>query len=86
MNRHEKPKCRAIKDYYEGLRYSAGITSKDLAGFIQMTPVNFSNLTSKLDQLTAEKLAIVANKLGVEPGAFLNKILQLRKTCNELDA
>jgi transcriptional regulator with XRE-family HTH domain len=84
MKRHEKPRSEAIKNYYEGLRYSAGITSKDLAERIGMTAVNFSNLTTRLDQLTGEKLAIVAKSLGVEPGVFLNKILELR--ANELDA
>lgn len=86
MSRHDKPRSKAIKNYYEGLRYSAGITSKDLAARLNMSAVNFSNLTGRLDQLTAENLAIVANALGVETGVFFNKILELRKNTDDLDA
>ncbi len=84
MKRHEKQKSLAIKNYYEGLRQSVGLTSKDIAGRLDMTAVNFSNLTTRLDQLTGEKLTRLAVILGVDPGVFLNKITELRK--NEVDA
>jgi len=79
MPRFTKPKSKAIKDYYENLRYSTGKTSKQIAEKVKMTAVNFSNLTWRLDQLTGEKIALLAKELGVAPGVFLDTILMLRR-------
>lgn len=80
MKRDQKPKSKAIHDYYEGLIYSVGKTSKSVATEIGMTAVNFCNLTYKLDMLSGEKIELLAKALGVEPVEFYGNLLKLRRS------
>lgn len=79
MKRADVKKSTPIKDYYEGLRFSVGLTSKEISSRLGMTAVNFSNLTYMLDQMSGNQLIELSKMLGVETGKFLTDLEALRK-------
>lgn len=79
--RYKKPVCQAIKNYYNELVYSNGKTSKKIAEVLGMSAVSLSNLSGRLDQMTAENLEKLAVELNVKPSDFITNILSLRKNC-----
>ncbi len=79
MRRYDTSPSQAIKNYYDYLLHSAGTNSRKVAKEIGYTTVTMCNISSRLDQMTGEKLAMLAKLVGVTPGALLDTIIKLRK-------